>query len=69
MKNFLFKPNSFKETLRELLVFPSFATGWFIAELFKESPSPSTTICVIVVTIGLLWAAWAIAYTAVNNKR
>jgi len=68
MKNFLFKPNPFKEILRELLVIPSFAIGWFTAELFKESPHPSVKICVIIIAVGALWASWGLAYVIMKSK-
>lgn len=68
MKDFFFKPNFFKEILRALVFIPAFVTGWFIAELFKLNPKPSVDACIIIVTIGLLYLSWVMAYIILKSK-
>lgn len=68
MKNFLFKPTFFKEILRGLTIIPSFIVGWFITEIYKPEPRPSMTVCLIIITIGLLYISWAIAYIILKQK-
>jgi len=46
---------------------PGLLTGIFGGRLINGTVN--LAIGITFVTIGVLWAAWAIAYTAVNNKR
>jgi hypothetical protein len=67
MKNFLFKPSNFKMFMRNAIVVPGLLIGIFGSRLIDGTVN--LAIGITFVTIGVLWAAWAIAYTAVNNKR
>jgi hypothetical protein len=67
-KNILFKFNMFKEVMSNLVFFPGFSMGFFGAELFRDVPRVSPAICYVVVTIGLLWACWIVAYIHFKHK-
>lgn len=69
MKKFLFKPNLFKEILNGLTTIPAFVTGWSIAELFiNDHPIMSATTNIIIITFGLLWISWTLAYVSMKRK-
>jgi hypothetical protein len=71
MKNFLFKPNLFKGILNQLAMIPAFVTGFVGYQLFLNFFSISLiplTTCIIVITVGVLWISWALAYILVNKK-
>lgn len=69
MKKILFKPNLFKEILRQLLIIPAFAIGFFGADFFKETPQISPTMCITVVLIGIVWTFWAVVYGMMKRKK